>query len=101
MKNLHIRLITAVLIGATASIAAAQEMEHGSMGMMHGCMQGMQKMDANEDGEISKDEFVQAHEQMFAAMDKDGDGALDMKDGEMMMNCCHGESKDQAAMKEQ
>ena len=92
MKNLHIRLITAVLIGATASIAAAQEMEHGSMGMMHGCMQGMQKMDANEDGEISKDEFVQAHEQMFAAMDKDGDGALDMKNGGMMMNCCDGAS---------
>jgi hypothetical protein len=35
---------------------------------------------------------------MFAAMDKDGDGALAMQNGEMMTNCCPGEAKDQAAM---
>lgn len=111
MKILHSRLITAVLISAAGVSAAAQDMANGKMdmgnmdmGMMRGCMQamqGMQGMDANEDGEISKDEFVRAHEEMFAAMDQDGDGALDTKNGEMMMNCCHGESKDQPAMEEQ
>ena len=108
MEILHTRLIAAVLISATGSIAAAQDMTNGEMdmgnmdmGMMRGCMQGMQRMDANEDGEISKDEFVRAHEEMFAAMDQDGDGALDEKNGEMMMNCCHGEPKNQPAMEKQ
>ena len=111
MKMLHTRLITAVLISVTGSFAAAQDMTNGKMdmgnmdmGMMRGCMQpmqNMQRMDANEDGEISKDEFIRAHEEMFSAMDQDGDGALDTKNGEMMMNCCHGESKDQPAMEEQ
>ena len=107
MKILHTRLFTAVLISATGSIAAAQDMINGKMGtgnmdmgMMRACMQGMQRMDANEAGEISKDEFVQAQEEMFAAMDQDGDGALDTKNGEMM-NCCHGEPKEQPVMEEQ
>ena len=108
MKILHTYLITAVLISATSSIAAAQDMTEGKMdmgnmdmGMMGGCMQAMQRMDANEDGEISKDEFVRSHEEMFATMDQDGDGALDANNGEMMMNCCHGEPNEQPAMDEQ
>ena len=45
-------------------------------GMGHHGM--MKKMDANADGGITKDEFMQAHEMMFDRM-KNQDGVIDMK----------------------
>jgi Ca2+-binding EF-hand superfamily protein len=48
-------------------------------------MQSMQKMDADEDGAVSKEEFMQAHAQMFASMDGDGNGALSAQERTAMM----------------
>jgi uncharacterized low-complexity protein len=42
---------------------------------------GAAMMDANKDGKVSKAEFTEHHEAMFAGMDKNNDGVLDA--GEM------------------
>lgn len=39
---------------------------------------GMKRMDANGDGEVTKDEFMQGHEAMFDSMDANGDGVIDV-----------------------
>ena len=81
--------VASVVIGGHLPIAAAQETEkkgRGEMGM-HGM--GMDAMDRNEDGKISKEEFMQAHEDMFAQMDQDNDGLLNRRDMDMgMMDRC-------------
>lgn len=49
---------------------------------------GMSRMDADADGVISRDEFMQANEKMFNMMDKDADAELsedEMKRGKDMM----------------
>jgi uncharacterized low-complexity protein len=38
---------------------------------------GAGRMDADYDDKLTKDEFLTAHEEMFAVMDADGDGAVD------------------------
>ena len=46
---------------------------------------GMAMMDTDKDGKVSKEEFMAAHEKMFAAKDTNNDGSLDaaeMKAGE-------------------
>jgi len=58
----------------------------GQMGPMDnmGCMdmRAMRDMmDADKDGKVTRDEFMQHHESMFTMMDKDANGALD--DAEM------------------
>jgi Ca2+-binding EF-hand superfamily protein len=87
MRKLLSTTLAATFMIATVSVVAAQGMKMGmmDMDMMHGCMQGMKMMDANEDGAVSKEEFMQAHEEMFATMDKDGDGKLGAKEQKMMM----------------
>lgn len=74
----------AILLGI-ASTAPAQETEKMDMDMMQGCMHGMKMMDTDADDAVSKEEFTQAHEEMFAAMDEDGDGKLDGDELKMMM----------------
>ena len=37
---------------------------------------GMQRMDADGDGKVTKEEFMQGHEAMFDTIDTDGDGVL-------------------------
>ncbi len=39
---------------------------------------GMKRMDANGDGKVTKDEFMQGHEAMFDSMDANGDGVIDV-----------------------
>lgn len=96
------KMTTALIAGAVvagfylpASLAQSPENEHGRMGQ-HG-MTGMMKenhmsrMDQDGDDRISKDEFMQAHEDMFKKMDQDGDGKLDEKEmssGMGMMGGC-------------
>lgn len=81
----------AALMLASLPIAAQEENEammDMDMDMMHGCMQAMSTLDADEDGEISEEEFMQAHAEMFAAMDENGDGNL-TGDEQMMKGMRH------------
>ena len=45
----------------------------------------MKMMDANNDGMISKDEFMKYHESMYDRMKKDANGMISIKDMPMMM----------------
>ncbi|MEX2496641.1 MAG: hypothetical protein WD448_11155 [Woeseia sp.] len=85
MCKLCTATFAAILVTAAASMLMAQEREPRMEMMQKGGMQMMKKMDADENGEISKGEFVQAHEEMFASMDKNGDGKLDQEEQTAMM----------------
>jgi hypothetical protein len=82
------RLFTAAVVGvltvAAASMLMAQETEPQT-DRMHKGMQMMKAMDADGNGEISREEFVQAHEKMFDSMDENGDGTLDQEEQAAMM----------------
>jgi len=41
---------------------------------------GMQRMDANNDGKVTKDEFMKGHEDMFSRIDKNADGVIDIEE---------------------
>ena len=48
-------------------------------------------LDANKDGNVSKDEFIKAHEAMFASMDANKDGSIDKTEmGKLMQGQCGG-----------
>jgi uncharacterized low-complexity protein len=69
--------------------AAADQDKPGAAGMP--CRGGM---DANNDGTISKEEFVKGHEAMFDAMDTNKDGVLDASEmGKMRGGQCGGAKK--------
>ena len=38
---------------------------------------GMRQMDADGDGKVTRDEFMQGHEVMFTVIDANGDGVID------------------------
>lgn len=38
---------------------------------------GMQRMDADGDGKVTREEFMQGHETMFDRIDTNGDGVID------------------------
>lgn len=66
--------------------ATAEQGKPGAAGMP--CRGGM---DANNDGTISKEEFVKGHEAMFDAMDTNQDGVLDANEmGKMRGGQCGG-----------
>jgi len=46
---------------------------------------GMSRMDANADGNVSKDEFMQGHEVMFEKIDLNGDGMIDPAESQAHM----------------
>lgn len=56
------------------------KMKEGKCGMK----MMMKKMDADEDGAISKEEFMQHHEKKFAKKDKNADGKLTEDEMKMM-----------------
>lgn len=84
MHRIFSATFTAAILLAIAWTAPAQE-PGMDKGMMQGCMHGMKMMDTDADDAVSKEEFTRAHEEMFAAMDKDGDGKLDGDELKMMM----------------
>lgn len=84
MRKLLNATLAASLITASASMLMAQETEP-RMERMHKGMQAMKNMDADGNGEISKEEFVQAHEEMFASLDENGDDKLDQAEQKAMM----------------
>ncbi len=61
----------------------------------------MKMMDSNNDGMVSKDEFMKYHETMYDGMKKNSSGMVSMKDMQMMMSGGHmsGGSSNMAATK--
>ena len=49
----------------------------GGKMMRKGGKCGMQRMDADGDGKVTRDEFMQGHEDMFSRIDKNADGVID------------------------
>jgi uncharacterized low-complexity protein len=47
---------------------------------------GMGRMDADGDGDITRDEFMQGHEAMFGKIDQNGDGVIDPAERAAHMN---------------
>jgi len=47
---------------------------------------GMGRMDADGDGKVTKEEFMQGHEVMFEKIDQNGDGVIDAAEREAHMN---------------
>ena len=47
---------------------------------------GMARMDADGDGKVTKDEFMQGHEAMFHKIDQNGDGVIDQAERDAHMN---------------
>jgi uncharacterized low-complexity protein len=54
---------------------------------------GMEMMDADGDGKITKSEFNATHEAMFSKRDKNGDGVLDASEMKTMEGKCGAEKK--------
>lgn len=87
MKNL-------ISIGLSALLAASLSgCAHDGMMMRHASMQGgagmkggmdMKMMDTNNDGMISKQEFMKHHESMYDKMKKDSNGIVSLKDMQTM-----------------
>lgn len=61
------------LPGGTRLLAEARPAAAG--GMEGKC--GMREMDADDDGRLTREEFIQGHEAMFSVIDANGDGVID------------------------
>jgi len=66
--------VAALLAGAVAVAFLPATASAGKQGGRHG--QFFQKMDQNQDGAISQDEFTAAHDQFFSHRDADSDGVI-------------------------
>jgi hypothetical protein len=92
MKTLTTMLLAGALTGCGATGNEHMGMAGGSRPMMHGgammqgmqnmapMAKGMQSMDANKDGSVSKEEFLAAHGAMFDSMKKNDRGQVAMAD---------------------
>ena len=76
------KVLVALAAGAFVCISlpsvSADDME-----CPHGMMQ-MKNMDTDNDGTISKEEFMKSHEAIWDKMKKNKDGLVDLKDMQMM-----------------
>jgi hypothetical protein len=72
MKTTRLMVAAALLVGTTATFAAAHTNK-------------MSTMDSNGDGMVSKQEYLSHQEAMFDKMDKGGKGMVPVKDMEMSM----------------
>jgi uncharacterized low-complexity protein len=55
---------------------------------------GMARMDADGDGKVTRDEFMQGHEAMFEKIDQNSDGVIDQTEREAHMKKKRGFMKD-------
>jgi hypothetical protein len=97
MKKLLITVVAGIFASSSYLAIAADDMKSGK-GMMMGNM--MKKMDTDNDGMLSKEEFMSGHEMMFDRM-KGENGMIALSDKQM---CCggmmgHGDMKGHEGMK--
>lgn len=78
MKKLFFAMISCALVLISLPSIARDDMKCG-----HGMMQ-MKNMDTDNDGTISKEEFMKAHEAMWDGMKKNKDGLVDIKEMQKM-----------------
>ena len=78
MNKFTSTLVAAALMCTTSFAFANEGMKHDGM------HSGMAAMDANGDGMISKDEFMNFHQAQWDKMPKNKDGMVMMKDMEKM-----------------
>jgi len=64
-------------------------------GMEGSC--GMSRMDANGDGNITHEEFMQGHEEMFKHIDTNNDGVIDASEREAHMKTMRGKMQGKGA----
>ena len=84
-KLISISLVAIIFAGLSA---CAQDSMMGGMAMKDGMgmKMDMKMMDSNNDGMISKEEFMKHHESMYDKMKKGSNGMVSMKDMQMMMD---------------
>jgi EF hand len=78
MDKLLFIIVSGALACSSFASVAAEDMKCG-----HGMMQ-MKNMDTDNDGTVSKEEFMKAHEAMWDGMKKNKDGLVDVKEMQMM-----------------
>lgn len=81
MKKLLMTMVAGVFASTSYIAVAADDKKPGKSMMMGGMMK---KMDANNDGMLSKEEFMKGHEAMFDRM-KGENGMISLTDKSM---CC-------------
>lgn len=94
MNKLTVTLFSATLLGASASAFAMGHMKNDCMAMQ------MEAMDANNDGMISKDEYMNYQAMQWDKMTKNKDGMVAMKDMEMMHKDMHKDCMKNDSMKD-
>ena len=95
MKTLQMLAISSLLLGLTQTAYAAHDgADHDAMGSHH---HSWQDADSNNDGVISKDEFMAKHQQraekMFTKLDANKDGKVDAAERNAMHDKCEHHSK--------
>lgn len=86
--------ISLVAMSVAGLSACAQDSMRGGMAMKDGMpmkdgmamKMDMKMMDPNNDGMISKEEFMKHHESMYDKMKKGSNGMVSMKDMQTMMD---------------
>ena len=89
-KLLSVGIAAMVLLAGVSGCAQDGMMKRGdmkgNMAMKDGMgMQMVKMMDANNDGMISRDEFMKHHDSMYDKMKKGSNGMVSMMDMQMMM----------------
>ena len=82
-KLISISLVAMIFAGLSA---CAQDSMRGGMAMKDGMKMDMKMMDPNNDGMISKEEFMKHHESMYDKMKKGSNGMVSVKDMQTMMD---------------
>ena len=75
--------LTAVVLALGVTAASAEDHGDGKDGGPRG-LKMFEKLDADGNGSVSKDEFMKAQEEHFAEMDANGDGAFTKDEAEAM-----------------
>ena len=94
MRQMTVIFAVAMLASTTSAFA----MDEMKMGQPMDMASMMKMMDTNNDGMVSKEEFMKHHEMMFDKMKKNKMGMVDMKEMSMMNM---GMSKDMKMTKDQ